>query len=331
MKKPDLKKAFSRISFYVTNFSTYYTPKCLLRHKLNRLMDSLSAEERAIVEARTNYYAKFDTDSPIPNTFRLCGEEKPSIVRLKDYKYPWGRKKKFSAYFLDLYRIVGAFPEEMKMAYLFGDITKEYDFPFFVKTRPIKQQTNSVIMKLNSARHFQWVSDRKRFSDKKPMAVSRNLVFGQPWRIRLIQMFKDHPLCNFGMVNRDPEHLELLRDFMTKGEQMDYKFIMCIEGNDVATNLKWVMSSNSIAVMPRPKYESWFMEGTLIPNVHYIEIKDDYSDLPERLQYYIDHPDEAESIIKNAHEYVRKFQNKRIELATQYSVAKKYFDAVGNK
>ena len=39
------------------------------------------------------------------------------------------------------------------------------------------------------------------------------------------------------------------------------------------------MSSNSVAVMPRPKYESWFMEGRLQPGVHYIEIKDDYSDL----------------------------------------------------
>ena len=49
------------------------------------------------------------------------------------------------------------------------------------------------------------------------------------------------------------------------------------EGVDVATNLKWVMSSNSIAVMPRPKIESWFMENKLIPEKHYIEIKEDLS------------------------------------------------------
>ena len=28
-------------------------------------------------------------------------------------------------------------------------------------------------------------------------------------------------------------------------EHLDYKFIMALEGNDVASNLKWVMSSNS--------------------------------------------------------------------------------------
>ena len=53
---------------------------------------------------------------------------------------------------------------------------------------------------------------------------------------------------------------------------------MCVEGVDVATNLKWVMSSNSIAVMPKPEIESWFMEKTLIPDFHYIEIKKDYSE-----------------------------------------------------
>ena len=62
---------------------------------------------------------------------------------------------------------------------------------------------------------------------------------------------------------------------------------MALEGIDVASNLKWVMSSNSIAVMPRPTCETWFMEGTLIPDYHYIEIKPDFSDLEERLNQYI--------------------------------------------
>ena len=52
------------------------------------------------------------------------------------------------------------------------------------------------------------------------------------------------------------------------------------------------------------------MEGKLIPNYHYIEIKPDYSDLPEKLQYYIDYPEEAKKIIQNAHVYVKQFQDK---------------------
>ena len=102
-----------------------------------------------------------------------------------------------------------------------------------------------------------------------------------------------------------------------------------LEGVDVASNLKWVMSSNSIAVMPRPTYETWFMEGTLIPNYHYIEIKPDYSDLLERIDYYNNHIDEAKEIIKHANEYARQFRNKKRENLISLMVLAKYFEKTG--
>ena len=85
------------------------------------------------------------------------------------------------------------------------------------------------------------------------------------------------------------------------------------------------MSSNSIAVMPRPKIESWFMEGSLKGGYHYIEVRDDYTDLPEKIQYYLDHPEEAEAIIAHAHEYVAQFLDKRRELLIGRMVADRYF------
>lgn len=75
---------------------------------------------------------------------------------------------------------------------------------------------------------------------------------------------------------------------------------MALEDNDVASNLKWIMSSNSVAVMPKPRFETWFMEERLIPNYHYIEIRSDYSDLPEKIDCYSEHPSEAKAIALNA-------------------------------
>ena len=46
------------------------------------------------------------------------------------------------------------------------------------------------------------------------------------------------------------------------------------------------------------------MEATLIPNFHYIEIKDDYSDLNDRLEYYIKNLDKLKEISSNANNYV---------------------------
>jgi spore maturation protein CgeB len=68
------------------------------------------------------------------------------------------------------------------------------------------------------------------------------------------------------------------------------------------------------------------MEGTLKPNYHYIEVSDDFSDLEERLTYYIEHPEEAEAIIQHAHDYVAQFQDKEREKLIALVVLKKYFD-----
>lgn len=49
------------------------------------------------------------------------------------------------------------------------------------------------------------------------------------------------------------------------------------------------------------------MEETLIPDYHYVLLRDDYADLPEKLQYYQNNPTAAQQIIANANAYVKPF------------------------
>ena len=63
----------------------------------------------------------------------------------------------------------------------------------------------------------------------------------------------------------------------------------------------------------------------MIPNYHYIEVRPDFSDLIEKLNYYIAHQDEAQAIIEHAHAYVEQFRDERLEKIVQLSVAQKYF------
>ena len=91
------------------------------------------------------------------------------------------------------------------------------------------------------------------------------------------------------------------------------------------------MSSNSVAVMPRPKFESWFMEATLIPNFHYIEIKDDYSDLNDKLDYYIENLDKLKEISSNANNYVNQFRDENDEKIISLLVMEKFFNFSGQK
>ena len=161
------------------------------------------------------------------------------------------------------------------------------------------------------------------------MAVFRGKVTDKEQRIKFMKMYFGHPMCDLGDSSRDTFNPTWGIGKLTIKEQLEYKFVLAIEGYDVASNLKWVMSSNSIAVMPRPTCETWFMEGTLIPNYLYIEIKPDFSDLEERLQYYMAHTDEAQAIIEHAHEYIEQFKNKKREQLISHLVLEKYFKMTG--
>lgn len=308
------------VSYWFNGLTKYMLPNFMFSSSRKRLLDSLSDHELSEVQRRADYYCRLSTPSPIP-----------TMTTVSSFRIPLRGKHRHSHYVLDLNEALCRFPSHLLFNHVFGDITEEAEFPAFVKSRPITQgPTNSVVMKLDKYRHFRFVDDHRPFGSKKDMLVSRNHVT-QPHRRKLLEMYFTHPMCDIGKTNSevDDPHPEWVKPFMTIDEQLNYKFIACIEGNDVASNLKWVMSSNSLAVMPKPKYETWFMEGTLTPGVHYIEINPDYSDLPEKLDYYISHPDEAEAIIKNAHDYVNMFSNKRLELACQIVTAEAYFRATG--
>ena len=139
-----------------------------------------------------------------------------------------------------------------------------------------------------------------------------------------MEMYFGSRICDCGILGQESDHPEWITPRKSIKEHLKHKFILSLEGNDVATNLKWVMSSNSIAVMPRPTCETWFMEGRLIPDYHYIAIKDDLSDLEERLNYYIDHPDEAQQIINHAHEFVAQFMDEEREQIISLLVMERY-------
>jgi hypothetical protein len=140
-------------------------------------------------------------------------------------------------------------------------------------------------------------------------------------------MYFDHPMCDLGDTQQkkiNPDEWKVKKTSIHY--LLQYKFILAVEGIDVASNLKWVMSSNSLAVMPKPEFETWFMEARLIPDHHYVAIKSDYSDLEEKLNYYIEHEDEALQIIKNANEYVDQFWDNEREELISLLVMQKYFD-----
>ena len=86
---------------------------------------------------------------------------------------------------------------------------------------------------------------------------------------------------------------------MSMEEMLKYKAIVMLEGNDVSSGLKWALFSNSVVLTQAPTCTSWAMEELLVPWVHYIPINDDLSDVEEKVQWILDHDDEARTIARN--------------------------------
>jgi hypothetical protein len=77
---------------------------------------------------------------------------------------------------------------------------------------------------------------------------------------------------------------------------LQYKGIIMLEGNDVASGLKWALLSQSVVLMPTPTHTSWAMEEFLEPWVHYIPLNVNATDVDEKMQWVIDHDDFAQRI-----------------------------------
>ena len=300
----------AKLPYYLKNIVGFLLPTGFYQKQRPALLD-VKKEDSAYIKSRVDYYNKLDTP------FSL--EEATTI---KDF-----RKEKKKTYFFDLYRYLRYFDNKLKFTYLFGDITHIPKEPSFVKSRPITEANqNAVLLKLNHIRHFIFVDDKKAFEDKKSILLWRGKAH-QKHRQEFLEKFYTHPLCDVGQIikKKDKSSVKWQKPKMSLKEQLDYKFILAIEGNDVASNLKWVMSSNSLAFMTEPRYETWFMEGTLIPNHHYVLLKDDYSDLEEKIAYYSSHIEEAKAIIANAHTYVEQFKDQERENVIALKVIEKYF------
>jgi hypothetical protein len=290
-------------------------PAALYRASLPGILERAHEYDQALIDERVNYC------NQLTAPFRL---EVP--MTLGTFQHDGNTSMQ-----MDLKSVLRYFDQSQCFNCVLGDTTKNPDTPSFLKSRPIDGEIqNSVLLKLNSARHYTFINDPTPFEKKENMAIWRGTVFKRRRRIALIENCFDHPQCDLGDTDKKKIGQPTYRPFITLSEQLRNKFIISVEGNDVATNTKWIMSSNSLCFMPRPRYETWFMEGRLKPDHHYVLLKDDFSDLGEKIDYYSRHTDAALEIIAHAQKYVSPFLDRKLEQLVALRVAQKYFELCEN-
>lgn len=290
--------------YYLNGMVNISIPKSLLKYQPQKFQKALESYAETFGEER--FKQRFEYYFRAKKPINISEEtQKISDISLKNTG---------SRYYFDFMEYARFFPQDARVACLFGDITHVPDNPAIVKSRPVANSANSILFKLDKLRHFDFVNDKKPYQKKQDKLVWRGAVY-QPHRIAFMnKFFAKSDLMDVAQHNKSGDlNPQWQQPYLSRDAQLDYKFILSIEGNDTATNLKWIMSSNSLCFMTKPRFETWFMEGSLIAGVHYVEVEDDYSNLEERIRYYLDHPDEAANIIGNANVYVSQFTYNHIE------------------
>lgn len=323
LDKEKIKRKLMKLAYFAGNISRELVPQAFFRRRLRSILETVGRYDRSYIEQRVNYYNKLS--EPLTDA-QFSAPVPPDVEQFSSTigQLPMSQ----SLFYFDTMEHARYFPRHFRLNYIFGDGDKRPLRPSFVKARPIRgDNRNAVLLNLDKFRHFYFPRDRIAFDDKKPIAVWRGAAHNEK-RVTLLQRYQDHPLCDIGHTYpkaRLVGDCGALKPFLSIPTLMQFRYVISIEGFDVATNLKWILASNCLCLMPKPTRETWFMEGRLEAGIHYAELRDDFEDLEAKILYYEHNRDEAMAIIRNANVYAAQFQRGAREQLLSLLVMYKYF------
>ena len=218
-----------------------------------------------------------------------------------------------------------------------GDTYEQQPLYALTKSRSIYDHKATILKCFEIDRHwlhyyFNLIQFDRPFAWKKNALVWRGTTTGQEDRPAsrfacVTRWYEQHPEIDVGFSSVS-QGKERFRDYTKDGKSINklltYKYILSIEGNDKDSGLNWKLNSNSIVFMAKPTCVSWLMEDQLVPNYHYILVKDDFSDLHDRYKWCEEHPSECLRIVQNANRYMSMFLDIGNELDIERRVLNTY-------
>lgn len=220
----------------------------------------------------------------------------------------------------------------------------------------VRNRTVSVVP-VNVGRHFKWVRhalfDRWTYDSKLPVALWRGVSTSGCWNMHSDSIANRAECARRNLATRWSLHNSskvdigitklvqvspdsemklkiLLKKSMTVRSMLKYRYLVSVEGNDVATNLKWALASNSVVFMPEPTRESFILESNLQPWVHYVPLRHDTEDLERKVDYCEENKLHCRQISKAATEYMKYFATRRRLFSLGAQVYERHFEKLAN-
>lgn len=255
------------------------------------------------------------------------------------FQYNWFIGKEFSIkdrlYYHDMVHLTHHIPNLHSTTFLFcpKDRVEPFKVPTLVKSRPIHNHGASILMNMNYARHFQSVfkvdKDDIPFHEKQDRLVWRGADTGCGFgnnipkrdvsRETLVQLYADHPNPNIDIgiysnsTKKNTVNSMYSKPSIELSEMLKSKYLLSVEGNDVSTNLKWILYSNSVPFCPPFTMQSWILEDQLKPWEHYIPLRSDFLDMEDKLEWAFNHPTVCQRIASQGREYMKSFLDPNTE------------------
>ncbi|WP_162619550.1 glycosyl transferase family 90 [Salinicola peritrichatus] len=206
----------------------------------------------------------------------------------------------------------------------------------FKKARRINGK--GVLLNMNKKRHwgFSFGFDRMSWKEKNNEVVWRGVPtgiksefscnWGNNLRFRFVKAYFDRYDVGFSKLGAQGDSIlePYVKGFLDRNGQLKSKFIVSLEGNDVATNLKWILASSSVPVMPIPTKESWLLESQLIPYVHYVPLNDSLDNLDEVYEWCLNNDSHCRQIAENGKRYMEMFFDEENEREIYRMIFQRY-------
>ena len=299
---------------------------CIISEQ-SKFINYISNEERINYYTNNKLYKKYIVnENNFLKTDKLVGPakdfeplilDKESLVLLYD-----PNKMSFITKFLN--KILNI-KEYTKCLIIVGDKNEhDIELPIFAKVRNLKYFNNYSLLHPLYDRERHWkevfnLNDTLNWNEKKNDVIWRGVSTGDlnsnyNTRIKFSKLYANK--YNIGIsrfVQGIVPDKKIKKNNITINEMLKYKYIISLEGNDKDSGLNWKLYSNSCVIMPKPTWESWLMEGKLIPWFHYIPLNDNIDNLDEILEWCNKNQDKCEQISRNSTQYIHMFLNEENE------------------
>ena len=111
---------------------------------------------------------------------------------------------------------------------------------------------------------------------------------------------------------------------VSRGDHLTYKYLVDVDGNSCSfERCFWLLLSNSLVIKQQSPNIQWYY-GALEPYKHYLPIKQDLTDLKEKIEWARQHDDEAQKIAMQASQFVEENLSNEDILVYFYHLLKAY-------